>query len=142
MMKHLDMQGVKEKIESETGANEAVGLIFQRFASSDKPFEIDPAAGGLELISLSTVKGNPNRCRLKVWQPKEKQLLAWFFKKSAVPHSRDRFSYGGVVWDLDSVDPSKVSDEIDSWVEWVDSGLNPDKRPSNWISAFDYDIPE
>ena len=141
MIKHLDLPGIIDKIDLETAANKTVKLIFDRFVESDKPFEIDPGSGGLEFVALSSVKGSPNRCRLKIWQREENQLVVWFFKKSATPHSRDRFSYGGVVWDLDTIDPSKISAEIDSWIDWVDSGLVPDKRPSNWIGSFDFDIP-
>lgn len=142
MIRNLDRSDVVSKVEAEKASNQAVARIFDYVARSEGTYEIDPKAGGLEFISTSIVKGHPNRCRMKVWQPARDQLLVWFYKKSAVPHSRDRFSYGGIVWDLTKVDLEKVDSEIASWLAWLDSGLNPDKRPADWISAFSYDIPE
>ena len=142
MINNLDAEGVKEKIASETTANPAVKTIYECAATHHRSYDIEPRAGGLELTSTTPIKGHPNRCRLKVWQPEPSQLLAWFYKRSVVPHSRDRFSYGGIVWELATVDLSKVGMEVDSWLEWLDSGLNPEKRPPSWISAFSFDIPE
>jgi hypothetical protein len=142
MINNLDATGVREKVSAETGGNAAVKAIFDRVSASPGAYGIDPAAGGLEFMSTTTVKDHPNRCHFKVWQPARDRLLAWFYKRSAVPHSRDRFSYGGIVWDLGKADLSKVDAEVDTWLVWLDSGLNPEKRPSGWIGAFSYDIPE
>ena len=142
MINNLDTQGVRDKIQSETSGNAAVKAIFDTVSTNAGAYGIDPASGGLEFTSTTVVMDHPNRCRLKVWQPAENQLLAWFYKRSAVPHSRDRFSYGGIVWDLGKVDLSMVAPEIESWLEWLDSGLNPEKRPQGWIGSFTYDIPE
>ncbi|MFH1675624.1 MAG: hypothetical protein ABIC40_01280, partial [bacterium] len=120
----------------------AVKLIFEVIEKAPGSYGINPDAGGLEFTSTTIVRDHPNRCRLKVWQPEENRLLAWFYKRSAVPHSRDRFSYGGVTWDLDKIDLSTKSVEINEWLMWLDSGLHPEKRPSEWKSAFPYDIPE
>ena len=142
MINNLDAEGVREKIRVETESNPAVKKIGDHVAAAAGSYGVDPRAGGLEFTPLAAIKGHPNRCHVKVWQPAPNQLLVWFYKRSAVPHSRDRFSYGGVVWDLEKVDLSKVDGEIDAWLIWLDSGLNPEKRPPNWISAFTYDIPE
>lgn len=142
MISNLEGEGVQAKVETETGGNAAVKAIYDHIASAPGSYGIAPNAGGLEFTSSTTVKGHPNRCRLKVWQPEEKQLHAWFYKRSVVPHSRDRFSYGGVSWDLDRKDLTTVAAEIDEWLVWLDSGLHPDKRPADWKSAFPYDIPE
>ena len=142
MINNLDAPGVKEKIAAETGGNEAVKAIYDHIAGSKATYGVDPKAGGLEFTSITEVKGFPNRCRLKIWQPEPNQLMAWFYKRSAVPVSRDRYSYGGVTWNLDKTDLLSIGKQIDEWLLWLDSGLNPEKRPENWKSAFPYDIPD
>ncbi len=142
MISNLDKEGVKEKVDTEISGNEAVWAIHDHIAANPGHYEIVPDAGGLEFTSTTIVKGHPNRCRLKVWQPEPNQLLVWFYKRSSVPFSRDRFSYGGVNWDLSQVDLASVSVEINEWLTWLDSGLAPDRRPTNWKSAFPYDIPQ
>ena len=142
MISNIDSEGVKDKISVETSGNAAVMAIFERVAAHEIPYGIEPKAGGLVFSSTVLKDDRPNRCYVKVWQPEPNQLLVWFYKRSGVVHSRDRYSYGGIVWDLATIDLSKTGPDIDSWLEWLDSGLNSDKRPSNWISAFTYDIPE
>jgi len=142
MINNLDESGVKEKIEAETSDNEAVKAIFDHIAGSKASFGIDPKAGGLEFTSITEVKGFPNRCRLRIWQPEQHQMMAWFYKRTAVPFSRDRYSYGGVVWDLEKTDLLSIGKEVDEWLVWLDSGLHPEKRPDDWKSAFPYDIPD
>jgi len=142
MIKNIDDAGVPEKIETETSGNEAVRVILEFVKSASGEYGIDPSAGGLEFTSGTMVKGFPNRCRLKVWEPESNELMAWFYKTSSVPFSRDRYSYGGIVWDLDKVDLENVSGEIDEWLKWLDSGLDPETRPEKWESAFPFDIPK
>ncbi|HDS30732.1 MAG TPA: hypothetical protein ENN67_06785 [Firmicutes bacterium] len=142
MINNLDSEGVREKIESETATNEAVKAIYDHIVSSPGSYGVNPNAGGLEFTSTTEVKGHPNRCRLKIWQPEPSVLHAWFYKRSTVPFSRDRFSYGGVTWDLTQIDLASIGQEVTEWLTWLDTGLNPQTRPSNWVSAFPYDIPE
>lgn len=142
MITNIDNLDVKDKVESETNSNPAVKAIYEHIASVPESYSIDIFSAGLEFIPENKINNQPNRCRLKIWQPSPNQLLAFFFKRSSVPHSRDRFSYGGVAWDLNNKDLSNISSEIDAWLEWLHSGLNPDKRPPNWVSAFHFDIPD
>jgi hypothetical protein len=142
MINNIDTDGVSDKISKETGGNAAVKAIFDRIAAHAGTYAVEPGAGGLEFASTAVVKGRPNRCFLKVWQPSSSQLLVWFYKRSAIQHSRDRYSYGGIEWDPAAIDLSKIGDEVDAWLIWLDSGFNAEKRPMNWISAFTYDIPE
>ena len=141
MIKNLDADGVDAKIAAET-ANEAVKAIFDHVTSSAGSYGVNPEAGGLEFTSSTEIKGHPNRCCLKIWQPEPNKLHAWFYKRSSVPFSRDRFSYGGITWDLGQADLASIGQEITEWLTWLDSGLNPKTRPEHWLSAFPYDIPE
>jgi hypothetical protein len=142
MINNLNAEGVQAKISAETGSNEAIKAIYDHIATSPGAYSVNPSAGGLEILSTTEVKGHPNRCRMKIWQPETNTLHAWFYKRSSVPFSRDRFSYGGVTWDLGQVDLASIGQEVTEWLVWLDTGLNPQTRPSNWKSAFPYDIPE
>ena len=142
MINNLDAEGVGVKVSAETGGNAAVRAIYDHISRAPGSYGINAKAGGLEFTSTTQVKGFPNRCRLKVWQPETNILMAWFYKPSAVHFSRDRYSLGGVVWELDKVDLQSVGRDVDQWLAWLDSGLDPEKRPENWKSAFPYDIPD
>ncbi|MCK4720156.1 hypothetical protein KAU08_05835, partial [bacterium] len=63
------------------------------------------------------------------------------YKPSAVHFSRDRYSLGAVVLDESQVDPGSIGKNVDQWLAWLDSGLDPKVRPDNWKSAVPYDIP-
>ena len=82
--------------------------------------------------------GIPNRARMKIFSPKPGHTLVFFFKKSLVPYSRDRYSYGGLDLRASSVEPQ----EIAAWLDFLTSGFHPDKRPENLRRAFPYEIPE
>jgi len=107
-------------------------------ASAD-PFEIETTGVGLEIVArVPLPNGIPNRARMKIFSPKLGHTLVFFFKKSLVPYSRDRYSYGG----LDLRAPSVEAREIAAWLDFLTSGFHPDKRPENLRRAFPYEIPE
>ena len=55
----------------------------------------------------------------------KERFCAFFYKRSNLPWSRDRFSYGGVEFL-----PGRVTQaEVQSWVRWLTSGLDPEQRP-------------
>jgi len=141
MIKNIDADGVKQKIDSETGGNEAVKAIYGHIVNSPGSYDVNPEAGGLEFMSTTEVRGFPNRCRMKIWQPEPEKLMAWFYKPSAVHFSRDRYSLGGVVLETSKVDSGNIGSITDEWLKWLDSGLDPARRPADWESAFPYDIP-
>ncbi len=141
MINNIENEKVRQKVDSEISENDAVRTIYELVNQVIRPYGINPDAGGLEFTSTTEIRGFPNRCRIKIWQPEENKLMAWFYKPSAVHFSRDRYSLGGVVWDLREIDLGKVREEVDEWLAWLDSGLDPGTRPRNWLSAFPYDIP-
>lgn len=142
MINNLHDEKVENKIGEETERPEILA-IHEVIAASEGEYSVNPDSAGLDYNSHTIVKGHPNRCRLKLYHPKNEILVAWFYKKSQVPYSRDRFSYGGVVWpDIPGKDLRNIKDEITQWLEWLDSGLHPEKRPGNWTSVFPYDLPE
>jgi hypothetical protein len=75
---------------------------------------------------------------MKIFSPKSGHTLVFFFKRSLVPYSRDRYSYGG----LDLRAPLVEPQEISAWLDFLSSGFRPDKRPENLRRAFTYEIPD
>jgi len=107
-------------------------------ASAD-PFEIETSGAGLEIVARTSLPdGTPNRARMKIFSPQSSHTLVFFFKKSLVPYSRERYSYGG----LDLRTPSVEPQEIAVWLDFLTSGFHPDKRPQKLRRAFPYEIPE
>jgi hypothetical protein len=139
MISNQSQPAVAEKLSAEAKASPlAEGLITSAEASTD-PFEIETSGTGLEIIARAPLpSGIPNRARMKVFSPKSGHTLVFFFKRSLVPYSRDRYSYGGFDLRTPSVEPK----ELAAWLDFLSSGFHPDKRPENLRRAFPYEIPE
>jgi hypothetical protein len=120
-------------------ANPLAAALAAAAEASVDPFEVEGAGAGLEIVAGSTLpNGIPNRARLKVFSPKAGHTLVFFYKKSLVPYSRDRYSYGGFDLRVSRVEPQEVA----AWLDFLTSGFHPDKRPEKLRRAFPYEIPE
>jgi hypothetical protein len=130
---------VAEKLSAEAVANPLAGAVAAAVEASADPFEIETIGAGLQVVARAPLpNGVPNRARMKIFSPKPGHTLVFFFKKSLVPYSRDRYSYGGLDLRASSVEPQ----EITAWLDFLTSGFHPDKRPENLRRAFPYEIPE
>ncbi|HET9940241.1 MAG TPA: hypothetical protein VFR25_04005 [Candidatus Eisenbacteria bacterium] len=112
--------------------------VVHAFEDGLEPFELEIGPGSLDIAPLE--RGKPRRCRLKLFRPREgkERLCAFFYKRSNLAWSRDRFSYGGVEFR-----PEQATDEdVASWRAWLLSGFDPERRPPGWRRAFLFDIPE
>jgi hypothetical protein len=128
-----------EKLSAEAAANSIAGAVAAVLDASAYRFEIETHGAGLEIAAREPLaNGLPNRARMKIFSPKPNHTLVFFFKKSLVPYSRDRYSYGG----LDLRGASLEAEEITAWLEFLSSGFHPDKRPQNLRRAFPYEIPD
>ncbi|HZV90607.1 MAG TPA: hypothetical protein VFF34_01230 [Candidatus Nitrosocosmicus sp.] len=115
-----------------------VARVVRTFEDGLQPFELVTDPAGLEFAPLE--QGKPGRCRLKLFRPREgkERLCAFFYKRSNLAWSRDRFSYGGVEFR-----PEQATDEdLQSWRSWLLSGFDPERRPLRWRRAFLFDVPE
>ena len=132
--------GCRIKLDQELSQNPALASVVQAVSDATQPFSIDPRAEGLEFASLHVATAAMSRCRMKLFRPREEKdrLCAFFFKKSNIAGSRDRFSYGAVEFLPDRLRP----EEIHTWIAWLSSGLDPALRPANLKRAFLYTIPE
>lgn len=102
---------------------------------SGAPFQMEEREGVLEIATAAR-----ERCRMKVFRPREgkERLCAFFYKKSNLSWSRDRYSYGAVEFL-----PTQVTEtDMRSWLQWLAGGFDPDKRPPRLKKAFLYSIPD
>jgi hypothetical protein len=92
---------------------------------------VDTESAGLEFLDPQQP-----RLRMRVVLQESESVLVFLYKKSVLPYSRDRFSYGGVMFGARTF---RQTDFIES-VEFLLSGFHPDRRPSKLKRAFKYTI--
>jgi len=140
MLTNRDESSAKTRLEEELGRNPSLAAVVDVVQSRPESYAIDAGAAGLEIVPLNQIKSAPNRCRLKLFKPVEERerLCAFFYKRSNLVWSRDRFSYGAVEWSPGEIAP----EEILGWLAWLSSGFDPDRRPTGLRRAFRYTIPE
>jgi len=96
---------------------------------------------GIEIQPVNEVSGLPNRAHLRIVFPSETKCVLFFHKKSSIPFSRDRFSYGGLVIDVRSCLRFNQTD-TEEWVQYLFGGLQPGSRPASLKKSLPYTIPE
>lgn len=115
--------------------------MFQMIEAKNVPLELHDCEKGVELRFKNEVNGLPNRGWLRIYFPADTKCLLFFHKKSSIPFSRDRFSYGGVV--IDARSTSRFDDaEIEEWIQFLLTGLFPRTRPKTLKKSFPYTVPE
>ena len=95
-------------------------------------------ASHLELAGVTPVGGLPNRALLKVFPIGPKRCAAFFYKRSQIPFSRDRFAYGAVIVEEGKLDPAAA----ESWFRWLDTGFHPESTPPHLKRAFAFTVPD
>jgi hypothetical protein len=125
--------------ERERDSSPVVAAVRAAAETSPQAFQVTAGPAGLELAPCGPDAAHPpGRARLKVFSPKPGQTVVFFYKKSLVPYSRDRYSYGGI--DLRSSLPGPQ--DIEAWLEFLSSGFHPERRPPGLRRAFPYEIPD
>jgi hypothetical protein len=125
--------------------------VFEKYSMLDQLFSIidreqvhvavEPHENGLELRFLNDIGGAPNRGHLRIFFPAENKCCLLFYKRSSIPYSRDRFSYGGIVVDARSGARFDESD-IREWVLFLLNGFQPKFRPKSLKKSIPYTVPE
>lgn len=128
---------VKEKLEGWKKKAKFIENLLEIMEEHEEKFWFDTQKNDLEFGVMNLIKGKPNRGRVKIFFLSEEKPVIFFYKVSTVPHSIDRFSYGVAT---PSLNPELH--EIKGWLDFLVSGLSPEKRPSNLKRAFPFDIPE
>ncbi|HSQ61323.1 MAG TPA: hypothetical protein VLT84_13020, partial [Acidobacteriota bacterium] len=102
-------------------------------------FTVDEQDGVLEIAPVTPDGGAAARCRMKVFRPRENRdrLCAFFYKRSNLGWSRDRFSYGAIEF----LPETLTREDAAAWLAWLQGGFDPDSRPARLRRAFLYTIP-
>jgi hypothetical protein len=119
----------------------ALARMFDLIERKGLEMEVRPCEKGIEFRFKNEINGLSNRGWLRIYFPTESKCLLFFHKKSSIPFSRDRFSYGGVV--IDERSTSRFEDaEIEEWIQFLQNGLVPKARPRSLKKSLPYTVPE
>lgn len=130
---------VQAKMQLEVFQSVVTRSVCEALDQAGKNFEIVTETAGFEARATDQLlSGLPNRARIKIFSPRPGHTLIFFYKKSLVPYSRDRYSYGGVDLKDGELNPRDIAE----WLAFLSSGFHPEKRPANMRRAFPYEIPE
>lgn len=142
MIQNLREPQVSNRLqEGREGLTTALPLL-NAIAEGREPFSLRLESSGMEFQALSPVGTHPNRAVLKIFRvnegPLEGRTAIFFYKKSRIPWSRDRLSYGVCL--LPSSGPTPG--EVEEWIEFATTGFHPEHRPSRLRQAFTFTVPE
>lgn len=130
---------VQAKMQLEVFQSVVSRSVCEAIDQSAENFEVVTETTGFEARAMDPLpSGLANRARIKIFSPRPGHTLVFFYKKSLVPYSRDRYSYGGV----DLKDGELNLGDIAEWLAFASSGFHPEKRPAQLRRAFPYEIPE
>ena len=140
MLINREEPGAREKLQRELEREVDLVSIVDWLDAAPERVLVETDRTGLELSPAGDDAISPRRCRLKVFRAREgkERFCAFFYKRSNLPWSRDRFSYGGVEFL-----PGRVTQaEVREWLRWLTSGLDPEQNPERLRRSFLYDIPD
>ena len=116
--------------------------LIEAIETEREPFAFRLESPGIEFQAVAPVGPHPNRAILKIFRISEGQLegrtAVFFYKKSRIPWSHDRHSYGVCL-----VPPSgPTPGEVEEWIAFAATGFHPEHRPSRLRQAFTFTVPE
>jgi hypothetical protein len=139
MIRNQSARDLEAEIRGRAESKPVLAALYAAAEASPDPFELELTNAGLELHACNPMPaGTINRARLKISSPPSGNTLVFFFKRSLVPYSRDRYSYGGIEMRTPQADPQQIA----SWLAFLTSGFHPDQRPPSLRRAFPFEIPE
>jgi hypothetical protein len=122
----------------EAGASPTLERVLALAERSAIRLDLAPGTPHLELAGTTPVGGRPNRALVKVFCAGDGLWAAFFYKRSQIPSSRDRYAYGVVEFSPDGPDEA----DAEAWFRWLDAGFHPDLHPPGLKRAFTYTVPE
>jgi hypothetical protein len=134
--------GVGQRLERARGAFPAAAAVLDALAGHPDPFSFRTEMDGMEFAAERPVDARPNRAVLKVFSvgdgPMSGRTAVFFYKRSQVPWSRDRYSYGVAILSPDGADPR----EIAGWLDYASTGFDPDAKPVHIRQAVTFNVPD
>lgn len=142
MIANLDPPA-EERLQTLLRELPAAAPILDLLLTDPEPFSLGGGrAAEPEFSALRPVQGRPNRAVIKLFRiadgPLVGRIALFFYKKSQIPFSRDRHSYGAAVLPERDADPA----ELRSWVQFAGGGFDPQTRPSKLRLALTFTVPD
>ena len=137
MLTNADDPNAKTKLE-EIAEVPLLKAVAEASTGSSLALRMVADASHLELAGVSPVAGLPNRALMKVFPIGPRRVAAFFYKRSQIPFSRDRFAYGAVIGEEGKFDPTAA----EGWFAWLDTGFDPGRTPPNLKRAFAFTVPD
>lgn len=137
MLTNAEEPHTKSKLE-EIAAVPLLKAVAEAATGSGLALRLVHEASHLELAGVSPVGGLPNRALMKVFPIGPTRCAAFFYKRSQIPFSHDRFAYGAVIIEEGKLDPPSA----ESWFKWLDSGFHPECPPLRLKRAFAFTVPD
>ena len=142
MIQNVTEPQVSNRLEQGRETLSSAASFLDAIAEDHEPFSLRLESPGIEFQALSPVGTHPNRAVLKVFRidagPLEGRTAVFFYKKSRIPWSRDRHSYGVCLLPSSGPTPGEAKE----WIEFASTGFHPDHRPSRLRQAFTFTVPE
>ncbi len=137
MLTNCDEPDVKAKLD-ETASVALLKAVLEAAKGTGVALRLAPEASYLELAGTTPVAGHPNRALMKVFPIGPGRCAAFFYKRSRVPFSRDRFAYGAVI----AEEARFTAQAAEAWFRWLDSGFHPEQAPEGLKRAFAFTVPD
>jgi hypothetical protein len=142
MIQNLCDSQVSNQLQQGKADLSAAASLLDAIVVQREPFSMRLESPGIEFQALSPVGTHPNRAVLKVFRidagPLEGRTAVFFYKKSRIPWSRDRHSYGVCLLAPSGPTPG----EVEEWIDFATTGFHPEHRPSRLRQAFTFTVPE
>lgn len=140
MLKPDPTPELRERLDALRRDLQTADVMIQAVTEHPDAFEFIPGEDSLEFKALKPVDGRPNRAMLKLFKiqdgPMAGREALFFYKKSQIPWSVDRFSYGVCM-----CSPGGTGDEA-GWLDYASEGFDPDRVPKQLRRAFTFTVPE
>jgi hypothetical protein len=142
MVTNAQETAVAERLNRARREFPAAVPVLDALAAHPDPFALRTETGGLEFAALRPVDGRPNRAVLKLFTvtdgPMTGRVAVLFYKRSQVPFSRDRYSYGVSLVAATGAEP----EEIATWFDFASRGFDPEARPLRLRQAVTFTVPD
>ncbi|NNF07605.1 MAG: hypothetical protein HKN21_12655 [Candidatus Eisenbacteria bacterium] len=140
MITNEDQPEVQERI---AGFDEPLEkALLSAVRAHKNPFAVVRKGIDLEFLAKEPVQDRANRAMIKLFTvtdgPLRGRAAMFFYKKSQIPFSRDRFSYGAVVLPKDNLE----NDVFEPLLQFASKGFTPELRPKDLRRALTFTVPD
>lgn len=133
-----DKESVKNKLDSYLVMGEILKAFFEEADKSPVVFRMNMDSKNLEIGLSGTDDIRACRVWMKVFKADSRRFCAFFYKKSNVPHSTDRFAYGAVLFEAERL----TALQINEFLSFLSSYFDPSNPPKNLKRAFAFTVPD